>query len=95
MSTQTSSIQLERQPSAERLEQLGVLGWPIWSKEASEFPWTYGERETCYLIEGEVIVTPDGEEPVQIQTGDLVTFPAGMSCTWKITQDVRKHYQFG
>lgn len=95
MSTQTSSIQLERHPSAERLQQLGVFNWPIWSKSVSEFPWTYGERETCYLIEGEVSVTPDGAEPVQIQAGDLVTFPAGMSCTWKIAQDVRKHYQFG
>ncbi|NET86216.1 MAG: cupin domain-containing protein, partial [Moorea sp. SIO1F2] len=27
--------------------------------------------------------------------GDLVTFPAGMSCTWKILSNVRKHYQFG
>jgi len=26
---------------------------------------------------------------------DLVTFPASMSCTWKISKDVKKHYQFG
>ncbi|WP_293047736.1 cupin domain-containing protein [Moorena sp. SIO1F2] len=25
----------------------------------------------------------------------MVTFPAGMSCTWKILSNVRKHYQFG
>ncbi|HEY9650346.1 MAG TPA: cupin domain-containing protein, partial [Coleofasciculaceae cyanobacterium] len=49
----------------------------------------------CYLLEGEVIVTPDDGEPVQFGKGDLVTFPAGMSCTWKILQDVRKHYRFG
>lgn len=95
MSTQTSLIQLERQPSPEHLQQLGVLSWPIWSKEVSEFPWTYGEAETCYILEGEVIVTPQGEEPVTLQAGNLVTFPAGLSCTWKILQDIRKHYRFG
>ena len=26
--------------------------------------------------------------------GDLVTFPAGMSCTWEIRRPVRKHYRF-
>lgn len=96
MSTQQATeIRVERQPSQERLNQLGVWNWSIWTKEASEFPWTYDAQETCYLLEGDVIVTPDGGEPVQFGKGDLVTFPAGMSCTWKIIKDVRKHYQFG
>lgn len=89
-----TEIQIERQPPPERLTQLGVDRWPIWTKEVSEFPWTYDEAETCYLLEGEVIVTPEGSEPVKIGKGDLVTFPAGMSCTWNILKDVRKHYQF-
>ncbi|MCL6434236.1 MAG: cupin domain-containing protein [Leptolyngbyaceae cyanobacterium HOT.MB2.61] len=88
-------IRIERQPNKETLEQLGVFRWPTWSKEISEFPWTYADQETCYFLEGEVIVTPDGGSPVQMGKGDLVTFPAGMSCTWKILKDVRKHYRFG
>jgi uncharacterized protein len=91
----TTEIKIERQPSQERLNQLGVFKWSIWTKEVSEFPWTYDEAETCYFLEGDVIVTPDGGQPVQVGKGDLVTFPAGMSCTWNITQDVRKHYRFG
>ncbi|MEM8779574.1 MAG: cupin domain-containing protein, partial [Cyanobacteria bacterium P01_G01_bin.49] len=47
------------------------------------------------FLEGEVIVTPDEGEPVSMGKGDLVTFPAGMSCTWKICSDVKKHYKFG
>jgi hypothetical protein len=43
-------IFIESNPTEERLEQLGVRSWPIWSKEASEFPWTYNEPETCYLV---------------------------------------------
>ena len=41
-----------------------------------------------------MIVTPDGGEPVHMGKGDLVTFPQGMSCTWEIRADVRKHYKF-
>lgn len=95
MTTQQLGIQVERQPSPEQLEQWGVSRWPIWTKDASEFPWTYDEQETCYFLEGEVIVTPDGGEAVSMGVGDLVTFPAGMSCTWKILKDVKKHYRFG
>jgi uncharacterized protein len=89
------SIQITHNPSQAELEALGVSSWPIWTKEASEFPWTYDMSETCYLLAGDVIVTPDGGAPVQFGAGDLVIFPEGLSCTWKIRQDVRKHYRFG
>ena len=90
-----SRIKVERNPGEERLEQMGVLDWPIWTKEVSEFPWTYDDQETCYFLEGAVVVTPDDGEPVKVGKGDLVTFPAGMSCEWKIAKDVKKHYRFG
>jgi uncharacterized protein len=40
-------------------------------------------------------VTPSGGEAVAMGRGDLVTFPAGMSCTWEIRDAVKKHYRFG
>ena len=90
-----SKIRIEHHPEVTHLNALGALSWPIWTKEVSNFPWTYEEKEICYLLEGEVIVTPDGGHPVRIGKGDLVTFPAGMSCTWDIRAPVRKHYRFG
>ena len=90
-----SRIKVERRPNPERLKELGVNQWPIWTKEASEFPWTYDEPETCYFLEGEVTVTGEDGETATMGKGDLVTFPEGMSCTWKISKDVRKHYRFG
>jgi hypothetical protein len=90
-----ADIKIERNPSEERLEELGVESWPIWTKEVSEFPWEYDESETCYFLEGDVVVTPEGGEPVQVGKGDLVTFPKGMSCTWDVRKGVRKHYRFG
>ena len=90
-----SKIIVVHSPGRAELERLGVFNWPIWEKEPSAFPWSYGDRETCYLLEGEITVTPDGGAPVRFGAGDLVTFPAGMSCYWEIGVAVRKHYSFG
>ncbi|NER78158.1 MAG: cupin domain-containing protein [Leptolyngbya sp. SIO1D8] len=93
--SQAANIRVEKAPNRDCLEALGVFSWPIWTKEASTFPWTYDDSETCYFLEGEVIVTPGGGSPVSMGQGDLVTFPAGMSCTWEIRTAVKKHYSFG
>ena len=90
-----SKIKVERNPAEKRLQDEGIYDWPIWTKEVSEFSWTYSADETCYFLEGDVIVTPDGGDPVEMRKGDLVTFPEGMSCTWKISRDVKKHYKLG
>ncbi len=90
-----SEISVEHQPSEERLKLLGVALWPIWSKEVSEFPWTYSEQEIAFVLEGEVVVTPQDGEAVTFGAGDLVTFPAGMSCRWQVKKALRKHYHFG
>ena len=88
------TITITHNPDPSSLETRGVFSWPVWEKEVSTFPWTYDSSETCYFLEGDVTVTPEGGEPVSMGKGDLVTFPAGMSCTWEIRQPVRKHYRF-
>ncbi len=90
-----SAIEIERNRNTDRLQQLGIKEWPIWTKEVSEFPWFYDEPERCYFLEGDVVVTPEGGEPVTVGKGDFVTFPAGMSCTWTVRKPVRKHYRMG
>jgi len=89
------SIKITRNPSDQTLKELGVHNWGIWTKEVSTFPWHYDEEETCYFLEGEVVVRPEGGEEVTVGKGDLVTFPQGMSCTWEVRKPVRKHYRFG
>ena len=88
-------IKIESNVSADRLDELGVTSWSIWTKEVSEFPWTYDNAETCYFLEGSVTVTPGGGVPVKMGQGDLVIFPSGMSCTWQVNSFVKKHYRFG
>ncbi len=80
--------------SKDELEKMGVFKWPVWTKEASEFDWSYSEMESCYILEGDVeVITPEGA--VHFEKGDFVVFPRGLSCVWKIKKAVRKHYKFG
>ncbi|HBX43168.1 MAG TPA: hypothetical protein DEH27_04975 [Deltaproteobacteria bacterium] len=51
-------IEIVRGAPGETPTVLGVFSWPVWEKEVSGFPWAYEDRETCYLLEGDVIVTP-------------------------------------
>lgn len=78
----------------ERTDALKSAAWPIWTCGISEFDWSYSEKETCHVLEGEVeVVTAEGS--VKFGAGDLVEFPEGLSCRWKVTKPVRKHYKFG
>ena len=84
-----------KQPDPADLEREGVFDWPTWEKEVSRFDWHYDEDETCYLLEGQVAVTtPDGRS-VTFGAGDMVHFPAGLSCVWDISAPVKKHYRMG
>jgi uncharacterized cupin superfamily protein len=83
-----------QKPTAETLEKLDVGSWPVWTCKASEFDWQYDEKETCYILEGEVEVTFK-EGKANFQKGDLVVFSEGLSCRWKIIKAVKKHYKFG
>jgi len=68
--------------------------WPVWEKEASEFPWQYSQQETCLILEGDATVTSTDGEKFSFTAGDYVIFPKGMKCVWKINKDIRKHYRF-
>ena len=85
-------VKIIKNPSQEQLE--GVRDWPIWEKEASEFPWHYDMQETCYFLEGDVVVTLEDGTTYEMGRGDLVTFERGLDCHWNIKEAVRKHYDF-
>ena len=52
------------------------------------------DKESCYIIEGDVEVKTDTES-VKFKAGDFVVFPQGLKCIWKINKAVKKHYKFG
>jgi uncharacterized protein len=89
-----AKVQKEK-PDEEKLKQLGIDAWSPWQCEPSTFPWEYDERETAFVFEGKVTVKTDDGEIVQIEPGDLVTFPKGLKCTWTVHETIRKVYRFG
>jgi len=61
----------------------------VWECTPGIFNWHYVEDETLVVLSGEVFITDkDGER--RMGPGDMGFFPAGSSCTWRITQVVRK-----
>jgi len=80
-------------------EKAAMLGKPVWSCGVSEFDWYYDSEETCLLLEGEVTVSyeangSDRAGSVSFGAGDYVVFPKGLSCVWRVTKPVKKHYVF-
>ena len=70
--------------------------WPIWEKDESEFDWEYSEGETCYILQGKAkVFDENGAILVEFGKGDLVVFPLGLRCKWKILENMRKHYNLG
>lgn len=65
------------------------------SKEVSVFDWEYDSIEICYLLRGDVRVTTADGEVAEFGAGDMVTFPAGLKCTWEVRAPVYKHYRLG
>ena len=85
-------IHIEK-PAKEKLDELNVTTWGTWECEPSTFPWEYDSTETCYILEGKARVkTP--EEEVEFGKGDLVVFPEGLTCEWKVIDKIRKYYKF-
>ena len=80
-------------PSPEQIADMASR--PIWEKEASVFDWVYDEPETALVIEGKVRVTDEDGQICEFGPGDLVTFPAGLSCRWEVIEPIRKHYKMG
>mmetsp|Transcript_5583 Transcript_5583/g.9652 ORF Transcript_5583/g.9652 Transcript_5583/m.9652 type:complete len:136 (+) Transcript_5583:32-439(+) len=86
----------KKKPSDEELKSMGVKQWPIWTCGKSVFDWHYSEKETCYLLEGDVTVTDSKSgEKISFGAGDLVEFAEGLGCVWDVRVPVKKHYKFG
>ena len=80
-----------RKPTESEIREMRTK--PVWECGISEFDWHYDSQETCLLLEGEVTVGHDGGS-VSFGSGDYVVFPRGLSCVWKVTKPVKKHYIF-
>lgn len=69
----------------------GMISTGIWECEPGRFRTTFtGGGEFVHIISGRVTVTEEGGEPVELGPGDAMTFPAGWTGEWRITEHLRK-----
>jgi uncharacterized cupin superfamily protein len=85
-------IQIERIDGGE-FEKRNIDTWGIWEKEPSEFDWAYTNEEHCFIIEGKAEIDT-GVKRIEIKKGDYVVFPVGLKCRWKISEGIKKYYEF-
>jgi len=48
--------------------------------------------ETITLIEGDVTITPEGGEPVDVRAGEIAYIPEGTRAKWEVHETVRKGF---
>jgi uncharacterized protein len=71
--------------SRDRMSQIVV-----WECSAGLFMWHYNKDESLVVISGEVFVTTQSGQELRLGPGDAAFFPAGTTCTWRVTGPLRK-----
>jgi uncharacterized protein len=66
----------------------------IWECTVGSYHATYTAYEYVVLIKGRIVITPDGGTPVTVKAGDAFVVEKDFKGTWKIEEDVRKHFDF-
>jgi uncharacterized cupin superfamily protein len=86
-------IIVEKNLSDARKVELGIASWNIWDCTVRQFRLDFDEEsEHSYILEGEIVVTPDDGESVTVVPGDYVIFPKGLTSMWSVTKTLKKHY---
>ncbi len=80
-------------PTQQEVSKMDFSSWGTWECPVSTFPWSYDAKETCYILDGHVVVETQ-DQKVEFKKGDIVIFPKGLSCKWTVLKPVKKYYRF-
>lgn len=86
-----TQLLIEHAPSPMKLEVLNVDDWPTIHKSAGMHTCSVGESETYYIEEGDAEIQVDGEQPLQLSSGDLLTILPDTDCVWHVKKDMTIH----
>lgn len=64
----------------------------VWECSPGRFERQLAESEVMHILSGRCVFTPTGGEPVQIDAGDTLFFPAHTTGVWEIQETLRKVY---
>jgi uncharacterized cupin superfamily protein len=62
----------------------------VWECTPGHFTWHYSRDESVVVLSGEAFLVRENGEERRFGAGDLGFFPAGTTCTWRVTENFRK-----
>lgn len=81
--SQISSV--GQSPSSSPTTRVGV-----WKSSPGRWRRQVRQAEFCHFLEGNCTFHPDDGEPIEINAGDVIYFPAASGGIWDIRRDSRK-----
>ena len=66
-----------------------------WKSTVGKYHTIYADprmHEFVHVIEGTLIITPNGGEPITLRPGDAFVIEPGFDGTWEVVEPVRKHF---
>lgn len=64
----------------------------IWESTPGHWRISYDEWESCTVLAGHSVVTPDGAAPIDLRPGDTLVLDPGFEGTWEVIETTRKSY---
>jgi uncharacterized cupin superfamily protein len=65
----------------------------VWEAAPGLSRWEFLERgEVINVLEGRMVVTEDGRDPITLEAGTAAVFPIGWQGTWDIQERIRKFF---
>lgn len=78
--------------SAHSVERSDGVETGVWECTPGRWRRQILQQEFCHFISGRCTFIPDQGEPLQIEAGDAVLFPANTTGIWDIQETLRKSY---
>ena len=63
-----------------------------WEATVGSYHAVYAAYEFVHLIEGRIVITPEGGASVSLNPGDAFVVEPGFTGVWKIEAPVKKHF---
>jgi uncharacterized cupin superfamily protein len=67
-----------------------LISGGVWGCSPGTFELTFGWDEMSYLLEGEILIEPEGGPPITVRPGDFLNCPKGTRSRWTVKQACKK-----
>ncbi len=85
---------LEGTPQARVAKVITSRDWAstvvVWDCTPGSFRWHYTKDETAFFLGGQAFMVDEENQEHRFGAGDIAFIAAGTSCTWRVTEQIRK-----